>query len=196
MGSTRFNTYPKSCRHSTSTWGIRDPMKCCLSGISNSAGAISGPSERQTSLLLYCITPNAEAGKVDKMNEFVTSTGLTAADAPLWNTAEHHGPVVSVVTWLLIIATVFVMMARVVTRYAIVKTLRWDDILAIFAMVRMLTLSLCHRGCLKSPLTDARLLLSGNPLQFLFRPHMGWVLAPTLTVQTSGRQSIRCVLAS
>ncbi|KAI4275922.1 MAG: hypothetical protein LQ337_002837 [Flavoplaca oasis] len=69
------------------------------------------------------------------MKEVITSTNLTAADAPLWNTAEHHGSVVSVVTWLLIIATVFVMVARVVTRYATMKTLRWDDILAIFALV-------------------------------------------------------------
>lgn len=69
------------------------------------------------------------------MREVITSTNLTAADAPLWNTAERHGSVVSVVTWLLIIATVFVVVARVVTRYATMKTLRRDDIMAIFAMV-------------------------------------------------------------
>ncbi|KAL8648732.1 MAG: hypothetical protein Q9210_004813 [Variospora velana] len=69
------------------------------------------------------------------MREVITSTNLTAADAPLWNTAEHHGSVISVVTWLLIIGTVFVMVARVVTRYATTNTLRWEDIMAIFAMV-------------------------------------------------------------
>ncbi|KAI4270524.1 MAG: hypothetical protein L6R38_007107 [Xanthoria sp. 2 TBL-2021] len=69
------------------------------------------------------------------MREVITSTNLTAADAPLWNTAEHHGSVVSVVTWLLTIATVFVVGARVVTRYATMNTLRADDIMAIFAMV-------------------------------------------------------------
>ena len=80
------------------------------------------------------------------MKEVITSTNLTAADAPLWNTAEHHGSVVSVVTWLLIIATVFMMLARVVTRFATMKKLRWDDILAIFAMVRTFgPQSLCHR---------------------------------------------------
>ncbi|KAL8860940.1 MAG: hypothetical protein Q9178_002695 [Gyalolechia marmorata] len=69
------------------------------------------------------------------MREVITSTNLTAADAPLWNTAERHGSVVSVVTWLLIIATVFVMLARVVTRYATMNTLRSDDIMAILAML-------------------------------------------------------------
>ena len=83
------------------------------------------------------------------MKEVITSTNLTAADAPLWNTPEHHGPVVSVVTWLLVITTVFVMLARVVTRYATMKTLRSDDILATFAMVRTLSPSLYHRHCLK-----------------------------------------------
>ncbi|KAL8918034.1 MAG: hypothetical protein Q9172_005584 [Xanthocarpia lactea] len=69
------------------------------------------------------------------MREVITSTNLTAADAPLWNTAERHGSVVSVVTWLLIIATVFVMLARLVTRYATMNTLRSDDIMAILAML-------------------------------------------------------------
>ncbi|KAL8707084.1 MAG: hypothetical protein Q9220_007824 [cf. Caloplaca sp. 1 TL-2023] len=69
------------------------------------------------------------------MREVITSTNLTAADAPLWNTAERHGSVISIVTWLLIIATVFVVVARVLTRYATMNTLHWDDILAIFAMV-------------------------------------------------------------
>ncbi|KAL8981399.1 MAG: hypothetical protein Q9177_005580 [Variospora cf. flavescens] len=69
------------------------------------------------------------------MREVITSINLTAADAPLWNTPEHHGSVVSVVTWLLIIATVFFMVARIVTRYTTTNTLRWDDILAISAMV-------------------------------------------------------------
>ncbi|KAL8788533.1 MAG: hypothetical protein Q9213_001606 [Squamulea squamosa] len=69
------------------------------------------------------------------MKEVITSTNLTAADAPLWNTAEHHGSVISVVTWLLIITTVLVVVARIVTRYATMNTLRWDDIMAIFAMV-------------------------------------------------------------
>ncbi|KAL8912045.1 MAG: hypothetical protein Q9171_002898 [Xanthocarpia ochracea] len=69
------------------------------------------------------------------MREVITSTNLTAADAPLWNTAERHSSVISVVTWLLIIATVFVMLARVVTRYATMNTLRSDDIMAVLAMV-------------------------------------------------------------
>ncbi|KAL8837530.1 MAG: hypothetical protein Q9170_002489 [Blastenia crenularia] len=38
-----------------------------------------------------------ETGKVDKMRAVITSTNLTAADAPLWNTAERHGSVVSLV---------------------------------------------------------------------------------------------------
>ena len=87
------------------------------------------------------------------MRELITSTNLTAVDAPLWNTPERHGSVVSVVTWLLIIATVFVMLARLVTRYATIKTLRWDDTMAILAMVRISFLSSCHRRCLKPPLT-------------------------------------------
>lgn len=124
----------------------------------------------------------------DKMREVITSTNLTAADAPLWNTAEHHGSVVSVVTWLLTIATVFVVGARVVTRYATMNTLRADDIMAIFAMVRMLSRSLCHGRCHETSTDEAmhrRSLLLANPSQFLSHQPMGWVLTPTTSVQIS-----------
>ena len=62
-------------------------------------------------------------------------SNLTEADAPRWNTSEHHGPVVSVVTWLLIIAVVLAVAARLVTRYALIKTLRWDDWTVLLATV-------------------------------------------------------------
>ena len=69
------------------------------------------------------------------MSDVITSTNLTAADAPLWNSSAHHGSVISIVTWILIIATVLAVIARVVTRYATINTLRWEDITAVFAMV-------------------------------------------------------------
>ena len=70
------------------------------------------------------------------MAEVITSTNLTAADAPLWDSPEHHGPVVSVVTWMFIVTVVLGVTARTVTRYAIIRTLRWDDFVIIGALVR------------------------------------------------------------
>lgn len=68
-----------------------------------------------------------------KMSAVLNST---TTNSSLWNTPQHHGPVVSVVTWLLIIAVVLAVGARTVTRYAIIHTLRGDDITALLAMVR------------------------------------------------------------
>ena len=69
------------------------------------------------------------------MADVVTSTNLTAADAPLWNTEAHHGPVVSVVTWFFIVAVVLAVAARTVTRFAITRKLRWDDKIVLLASV-------------------------------------------------------------
>ena len=56
-------------------------------------------------------------------------------DTPHWNTEQHHGPAVSVVSWILIISVFFSVAARLMTRYAIIHTLRWDDITALLATV-------------------------------------------------------------
>ncbi|KAL6722353.1 hypothetical protein ACLMJK_001460 [Lecanora helva] len=64
-----------------------------------------------------------------------TNSSLVVTDAPHWNTAKHHGPAVSVVTWLLIIGVVLAVAARLMTRYAIIKTLRWDDITALLSTI-------------------------------------------------------------
>ena len=69
------------------------------------------------------------------MADVVTSSNLTAADAPLWNTEAHHGPAVSVVTWFCIVAVVLAVAARTVTRFAITRTLKWDDKLVLLALV-------------------------------------------------------------
>jgi len=64
-----------------------------------------------------------------------TITNLTTTEAPLWETPESHGPLVSVVTWFLVITAFLSVLARVGTRYAVVRSLRWDDAVIIFAMV-------------------------------------------------------------
>ena len=71
------------------------------------------------------------------MADVVTSTNLTKADAPLWNTESHHGPAISVVTWFFIVAVVLAVAARTVTRFAITRKLRWDDKLVLLALVRL-----------------------------------------------------------
>ena len=62
-------------------------------------------------------------------------SNLTNTDAPLWETSENHGPLVSVVTWFLVITAFLSVMARLGTRYAVMRSLRWDDAVIILAMV-------------------------------------------------------------
>lgn len=64
-----------------------------------------------------------------------TISNLTTTDAPLWETSENHGPLVSVITWLLVIAAFFAVLARVATRYAVVRQARLDDVSIIIALV-------------------------------------------------------------
>lgn len=67
-------------------------------------------------------------------------SNLTTTDAPLWETPESHGPLVSVVTWFLVITAFLSVLARLGTRYAVVRTFRWDDAFIILAMVRLYSL--------------------------------------------------------
>ncbi len=64
-----------------------------------------------------------------------TISNLTTTDAPLWETSENHGPLVSVITWLLVIAAFLAVLARVATRYALVRQARLDDVSIITALV-------------------------------------------------------------
>lgn len=64
-----------------------------------------------------------------------TISNLTNTEAPLWETSENHGPLVSVVTWFLVITAFLSVLARLGTRYAVMRSLRWDDAVIIFAMV-------------------------------------------------------------
>ena len=65
-----------------------------------------------------------------------TISNLTTTDAPTWNGAENHGPLVSVLTWFLVITAFFAVFARVATRFAVVRQLRWDDATILVAMVK------------------------------------------------------------
>ncbi|KAL8703402.1 MAG: hypothetical protein Q9201_003405 [Fulgogasparrea decipioides] len=58
----------------------------------------------------------------------------TTTDAPLWDTPENHGPLVSVLTCFLVIASFLAVIARVATRYAVVRQLRADDATIMAAM--------------------------------------------------------------
>ena len=65
-----------------------------------------------------------------------TVSNLTTTDAPLWNTSTDHGPLVSVITWFLVITAFLSVLARVSTRYSAVRQVRLDDVSMVLAMVR------------------------------------------------------------
>ena len=54
---------------------------------------------------------------------------------PLWVTDQNHGPVVSIITWFLIITSFLSVAARVATRLAVVKKIFADDITIMVALV-------------------------------------------------------------
>ena len=64
-------------------------------------------------------------------------SNLTVTNGPLWNQPENHGPVVSVMTWLLIVTTFLAVLARIATRLVVVHTIRSDDISILLALVRV-----------------------------------------------------------
>ena len=63
-------------------------------------------------------------------------SNLTTTDGPLWNQPTNHGPVVSILTWLLIVTTFLAILARIATRLVVVHTIRLDDVSILFALVR------------------------------------------------------------
>ncbi|KAL8868547.1 MAG: hypothetical protein Q9174_004920, partial [Haloplaca sp. 1 TL-2023] len=63
------------------------------------------------------------------------NANLTAEETPRWATSENRGPLVSVLTWFLVITSFFAVAARVATRFAVVRQLRWDDAMIIVAMI-------------------------------------------------------------
>jgi len=63
-------------------------------------------------------------------------SNLTTTNAPLWETSNNHGPLVSVVTWFLAITTFLAVLARVATRYAVIRQVRRDDVFIVVALVR------------------------------------------------------------
>lgn len=64
-------------------------------------------------------------------------SNLTVTNGPLWNQPDNHGPVVSVMTWLLIVTTFLAILARIATRLVVVHTIRVDDITILLALVRV-----------------------------------------------------------
>ena len=75
----------------------------------------------------------------DWLEETVTMSSvsnLTTTDGPLWDSAENHGPVVSVISWLLIVALFLTISTRIATRWAVVRQIRSDDITIITELVR------------------------------------------------------------
>ncbi|KAL8633775.1 hypothetical protein Q9189_000511 [Teloschistes chrysophthalmus] len=67
-------------------------------------------------------------------------SNLTTTDAPLWESSHDHGPLVSVLAWFLIVTSFLSILARVATRYAVVRQLRWDDAIITAALF----LSIAH----------------------------------------------------
>ena len=65
-----------------------------------------------------------------------SASNLTTTDGPHWDSAQNHGPVVSVISWLLIVASFLTIGTRIATRWAVVRQIRSDDITIITALVR------------------------------------------------------------
>ena len=66
-------------------------------------------------------------------------SNLTTTEGPLWDSTLNHGPVVSVISWLLIVASVLTVCTRIGTRWAVVRQVRSDDVTIITALVRELS---------------------------------------------------------
>ena len=62
-------------------------------------------------------------------------SNLTTTEGPHWNTPQHHGPAVSVVTWIAIVGVILAVISRIITRCAVIHKLQWDDILCLVATV-------------------------------------------------------------
>lgn len=62
-------------------------------------------------------------------------SNLTTTDAPRWESPQNHGPLISILAWFLIITSFLSILARVATRYAVVRQLRGDDAIIIVALV-------------------------------------------------------------
>ena len=71
-----------------------------------------------------------------------TTSNLTTTDAPWWDSPDNHAPVVSVITWFLIITSLLAVLARIATRFAVIRGLRLDDVVILLALVRFLLLFL------------------------------------------------------
>ena len=83
-------------------------------------------------------TPSSRRPKARSIMSGISN--LTTTDAPLWETPENHGPLVSVVTWFLVITAFLSVLARLGTRYAVVRSFRWDDAFIVLAIVWLCSL--------------------------------------------------------
>ena len=61
---------------------------------------------------------------------------MSSPQSQLVDTPSNHGPIVGVMTWFLLAATVCAVIARVVTKLAISRRFTSDDFLIIAALVR------------------------------------------------------------
>ena len=69
-------------------------------------------------------------------------SNLTTTDGPLWDQPANHGPVVSIMTWLLIVIAFLAVLARILTRLVVVHTIRFDDMSMLLALVRDILLGI------------------------------------------------------
>lgn len=65
------------------------------------------------------------------------ANNLTNTYGPNWDSPDNHAPSVSVITWLLAIIIFISVAARVATRYAVIREVRWDDATIVLALVRI-----------------------------------------------------------
>lgn len=70
-----------------------------------------------------------------KMSAAASPTPTALAPGPLWVNEHNYGPLVSIITWFLIITSFLSVSARVGTRLAVVKRVYADDITIMVALV-------------------------------------------------------------
>ena len=65
---------------------------------------------------------------------------MSTSNRPL-DTAVDHGPVINVVTWVLLVSTTLAMIARIVTKMAVRRKLDRSDVVIGVGYVRILLLN-------------------------------------------------------
>ena len=72
------------------------------------------------------------------LQQSLYSHNMTSAQArPLLVSADDYSSAITIIAWVFLVTTFFGVAARLSTRYAISRNLKTDDLLIVFALVRL-----------------------------------------------------------